>query len=161
MAEGDTTKETVLIAWKAKEYPEYTRSVVYYAVLAILVLAAVGYSIYSGDWYGAVIVVILVGFMLWYQKQSPVEKTYRFSQLGLYIDKKFYPYNEMFSYWFFLHKDSSALNIIFQKKYLPQLTILLGDMDPLKIRETLGKYIPEEGNRTENIADTLMRWLRL
>lgn len=161
MPEESTTKETVLVAWKANEYPEYTRTPLYYGVVGLLFLGIIGYSIYSGDWYGAAIIIILIGFMLWYQRQTPSVKTYRLSQLGLYIDRKFYPYNEMYSYWFFLDQQHKSLNIIFQKKYLPQLTILLGDLDPLKIRTTLGKYIPEEGNRTENIADTLMRWFRL
>ncbi len=160
MAEEDT-KETVLVAWKAKEYPEYTRSTAYYAVIGLFFLGVIGYSLYTGDWYGAAIIVVLIGFMYWYQQQSPVEKTYRFSQLGLYIDTRFYPYNEMYSFWFLLHRNHPSLNIIFQKKYLPQLTIMLGDVDPVKIRAAIGKYIPEEGNRTENIADTLMRWFRL
>lgn len=161
MPEENTTKETVLVAWKASEYPEYTRTTAYYAVIGLLFVGLIGYSLYSKDWYGTAIILILIGFMVWYQRQTPVEKTYRFSQLGLYIDNRFYPYNEMYSYWFMLKTGHESLNIIFQKKYLPQLTIILGPMDPLKVRGALGKYIPEEGNRTENIADTLMRWFRL
>ncbi len=154
-------KESVLVAWKALEYPEYIRGTKYYLIVGIVFLGLIGYSVYAQDWFGIVILVILAGSMYWYQKKSPVERTYRFSQLGLYIDNRFYPYNEMFSYWFLLNGGSRSMNIIFQKKYLPQLTIMLGEIDPLKIRETVGKYIPEEGTRTENIADRMMRWLRL
>ena len=161
MTEGEATKESVLLAWKAKEYPEYTLTKRYYLAVSVIFLAIIGYAIYTKDWYGIGIVVVLSIIMVWYQRQTPKERIYRFSQLGLYVDNHFYPYNEMYSFWFLLKTPEKSLNIIFQKKYLPQLTIILNGTDPLKIRQTLGKYIPEESNRTENIADTMMRWFRL
>jgi len=161
MAEEGATKETVLVGWKAPEYQIYNRTMPYYAVLAIIFVGVMTYSIYTRDWFIIAIFLVLSGFVVWYQKKTPQEKTYRITQLGLYEDNKFYQYNEIFSYWFILDGKYKALNIIFAKKFLPQLTILLGDMDPVKVRETLSKHIPEEGTRTETILDRLVRLFRL
>lgn len=162
MAEEEKqVKETVLVGWKAPEFQLYERNWIYYSILGTLLLAVIAYAVYTKDWFVIAIFLILAGFLLWYQRKVPQEKTYRITQLGIYEDNKFYQYNEIYSYWFLLEKNFKALNIIFAKKYLPQMTVLLGEIDPVKIRETLSKYIPEEGTRTETLLDRLVRLFRL
>jgi len=161
VSEEEKVKETVLVGWKAPEFETYDRTVLYYVVLAVMFLAIIGYAIYTKDWFVIGIFVILAGFLLWYQRKTPAEKTYRITQLGLYEDNKFYQYNEIFSYWFLIDGKYKTLNIIFAKKYLPQLTILLADTDPVKVRSVLSKYIPEENTRTETVLDRLVRLFRL
>jgi hypothetical protein len=162
MAEGEETKESVVLAWKAPEYQEYTRNWKYYAIVGVLFLAVLGYCIYTNDWFTLGVFVILAVFFLWYQRLKPVEKTYRFTQLGLYIDSRFYPYHDIHSYWLILGENNRTLNMYFAKKYVPQLTIMIPkEIDPLKIRNTLSKYVPEDVSRTENMMDILMRWFRL
>jgi len=161
MAEEDKVKESVLVGWKAPEYEAYERSTIYYAALALGFVGFMGYAIYARDWFVVVIFVLLAIFLLWYQKKTPQLKTYRITQLGLYEDNKFYQYNEIFSYWLLIDGNYKTLNIIFAKKYLPQLTIMLADMDPVKVRATLSKYIPEENTRTESMLDRLVRLFRL
>lgn len=161
MPEEEKAKESVLVGWKAPEFELYSRNWVYYSVLGVVLFAVIGYAIYTRDWFIIPIFLILAGFMLWYQKKVPQEKTYRITQLGLYEDNKFYQYNEIYSYWFLIDGNYKALNIIFAKKYLPQMTILLGSTDPVKVRAALSKYIPEEGTRTETILDRLVRLFRL
>ena len=161
MAEEEKVKESVLVGWKAPEYETYDRTIAYYVVLSVLFLAVIGYAIYTRDWFVIGIFVILAGFLLWYQQKKPAEKTYRITQLGIYENNKFYQYNEIFSYWFLIDGKYKTLNVIFAKKYLPQLTILLKEMDPVKVRSVLSKYIPEENNRTETMLDRLVRLFRL
>ena len=159
--ETENTKESVLLAWKALEYQDYSYDWKYYGVFALALLAVLGYSIYAQDWFVLAIAVILAGFMFWYQRKKPVERTYRLTQLGMYIDHRFYPYHDIYSYWLQLNTSYRSLNIIFAKKYIPQMTILFGETDPMKIRQVLSKYIPEEDSHTENMQDRLMRWFRL
>jgi hypothetical protein len=160
-ATEEKVKETVLVGWKAPEYEDYERDIAYYAPLGALFLAIIGYAAYIQDWFIAVTFVILGVFLAWYQRKSPKMKTYRITQLGIYEDNKFYQYNEIYSYWFIITDRYRSLNIIFAKKYLPQLTILLDKTDPVKIRSVLSKHIPEEGSRTETMLDRLVRLFRL
>lgn len=159
--ERELTKESVLIGWKAPEFQSYERSWVYYSIFAVILLAVIAYAVYTKDWFVLVIFVILAVFIIWYQRKEPKIKTYRITQLGIYEDNKFYQYSEIYSYWLLARGEHKALNIIFAKKYLPQMTILLDKIDPIKIREVLSKYIPEEGNRTETLLDRLVRFFRL
>lgn len=159
--EEKQVKESVLIGWKALEYQRYERDLPYYLVAGLILLVIIGYAVYSQDWFMLTILVLITGLLVWYQRKEPQEKTYRITQLGIYDDDRFYQYNEIFSYWFLVEKNYRTLNIIFAKKFLPQLTILLGDTDPVKVRDVLSKYIPEENTRTENILDRLLRIFRL
>jgi hypothetical protein len=161
MPEEEKTKETVLLGWKAPEFQSYERGLVYYSILGVILLAVVAYAIFARDWFIIAIFVILAGFVLWYQRKNPETKTYRITQLGIYEDDRFYQYNEIYSYWFLLDGEYKVLNIIFAKKYLPQMTILLDKTDPVKVREVLSKYIPEEATRTETLLDRLVRLFRL
>lgn len=161
MPDEDKVKETVLLGWKAPEYQLYERNWIYYSILGVLLLAITGYAIFTKDWFIIAIFFILAGFTLWYQRKTPVEKTYRVTQLGIYENDRFYQYSEIYSYWFILQNGYKALNIIFARKYLPQMTILLEKTDPVKVRDVLSKYIPEEGTRTETLLDRLVRLFRL
>lgn len=154
-------KETTLLAWEAPEFLAYIRGWKYYALLSVVFLAVIGYAIYTRDWFVIVIFIIVAGFILWYQQKEPITRKYRITQLGVYEDNKFYQFNEIFSYWFLLDNEYKVLNIIFAKKYLPQLTILLNGTDPIAVRNVLSKHIPEEGNRTETLLDRLVRLFRL
>jgi hypothetical protein len=160
MAE-ETDKETTLLGWEAPEFLTYIRGWKYYSLLSLLFLAVIAYGIYSRDWFVVGIFIIVAGFILWYQQKEPLTKKYRITQLGVYEDNKFYQYNEIYSYWFLIDKDYKTLNIIFAKKYLPQLTILLNGTDPIAVRNVLSKHIPEENNRTETLLDRLVRLFRL
>jgi len=159
--EAEQTKETTLLEWEAPEFLAYLRGWKYYTILSIMLLAVIGYGAYSQDWFVIVIFIIVAGFILWYQQKEPLTKKYRITQLGIYENDRFYQYNEIFSYWFLIDKEYKVLNIIFAKKYLPQLTILLNGTDPIAVRNVLSKHIPEESNRTETILDRLVRLFRL
>ena len=154
-------KETTLLEWQAPEFLSYTRGWKYYSLLSLLFLAVIVYGVYSSDWFVIGIFIIVAGFIIWYQQKEPLNKKYRITQLGIYEDNKFYQFNEIYSYWFLIDKEYKTLNIIFAKKYLPQLTILLNGTDPIAVRNVLSKHIPEESNRTETLLDRLVRLFRL
>ncbi len=154
-------KETTLLAWQAPEFSVYSRSWVYYLLTAIAFLAVVGYSIYSRDWFIIIIAVLLAGFFYWYPSIKPKDASYRITQLGIYINDRIYPYSEIHSFWIFINQKENKLNLIFNKKYLPQLSLLLLDLDPLMIRNTLNKYVPEQEGRTESLVDKFIRLLKL
>jgi hypothetical protein len=158
----DEVKETTLTKWEAPEYQNYSRSLKYYLIAGTVLLAVIIYSAYMKDWYAIVIFLILAGFAFWYQQKTPITKEYKITQLGIYMNDRLYPYNEIYSYCLTLDNDYRALNIVFSKKYLPELTVILAeDIDPVDLKTKLSTYIPEDTTRTESIVDRLSRLLRL
>jgi hypothetical protein len=160
-AEPVAQKESALLHWQAPEFNVHSRNWIYYLITAIAFLAVVAYSIYFRDWFIIVIAVVLAGFFYWYPTLKPRIANYKISQLGFYVNDRIYQYSEIHSFWILVNQKENKLNIIFNKKYLPQLSILLDKIDPLTAKTILGKYIPEQENRTESLVDKLMRLLKL
>ena len=154
-------KESDLLTWQANEFKFYEHNWKWYLLVAIASLAVIGYSIYMRDWFIIGIVVVVLVFIFINERKKPSVVDYRITQLGLYCGDHLYPYSEIHSFWLSLHDKEKKLNIIFSKKYLPQLSIILEGIDPLQIRTTLGKYLPEQENRTDSIIDVLSRLLKL
>jgi hypothetical protein len=154
-------QENSLLEWKSPAFVKYSRGFLWFLFSGIVYLAVVGYSIYVKDWYTIGIATVLLAFLYWYQAKKPALSNFRATQLGIYVDDRFYPYAEIHSYWLLLKSEPKKLNIIFRKHYLPQLSIIIGDVDPLEIRTNLAKFIPEQTDRTESFADKLSRLLRI
>jgi hypothetical protein len=160
-AETETQQEHSLLKWEAPEFNVYSHSWVYYLLTALAFFAVVGYSIYSKDWFIIIVAIVLAGFFYWYPLIKPQAASYTITQLGIYINDRIYPYSEIHSYWLFINQKENKLNIIFNKKYLPQLSMLLLDIDPLTVRGILSKYVPEQEGRTESVVDKFIRLLKL
>ena len=154
-------KESDLLSWDASEYRTYERDWKWYAIVAAVSLGIIGYSIYTKDWFIIALVIVVDVFLFLYSKKQPRMFHYRVTQLGLYVGEHFYPYSEIHSFWLSLREKERKLNVIFMKKYLPQLTILIDDIDALQVKTILGKYIPEQENRSETIVDFFLRILKL
>ena len=157
----DTERESILLQWDAPESNTYSRGWKYYLLTAVVFLLVIIYSIYTRDWFVIVAAFVLAGFFYYYPTLKPKVASYKITQLGFYINDRIYPYNEIHSFWVFINQRENKLNIIFDKKYLPQLSILLLDLDPLVVRNTLNKYVPEQEGRTESLVDKFIRLLKL
>jgi hypothetical protein len=159
--ESFNQKESTLLSWEANEYHPYEHGWKWYLALVVASLAVIGFSIYTKDWFVIAIALILDIFIILYTRKKPENMEYRITQLGIYAGEHFYPYGGIHSFWLSLHDRERKLNIIFMKKYLPQLTILIDNADPLQVKTIMGKYIPEQENRTDSLIDILSRLLKL
>jgi len=154
-------KESDILAWEASEFRSYEHNWKWYVAILVASLGVIGYSVYSKDWFMIAVVVLVNVFLFFFAKKQPKTIQYRITQLGLYAGDHFYSYNEIHSFWLSLKDREKRLNLIFMKKYLPQLTILLDNVDSLQIKTVLGKYIPEQENRSDSLIDLLARILKL
>lgn len=154
-------EESTLLEWQADEFRTYTRNTLWYIAVIIFSLGVIGYSVYKRDWFIIVIVFIVDAFLFWYSKKKPETVNHRITQLGIYAGTHFHPYSEIHSYWISYTKIGRFLNVVFNKTYLPLLTIELKELDPLHIKSILSKYIPEQENRNETFVDRISRLLKL
>lgn len=162
ISKEEDIQENALIIWEAPDLFEHTRGWKYFSGLTIFFIILIAYFAYTKDWFAVVILVLLPILIVTYQIiRKPNVKTYTITELGVYENDLFYPYEEIYSFWLNINDFSNTLNIIFTKKYLPQLTVQLREIDPIKIREILTKYIPEETSKKESIIDKLARLLKI
>ncbi len=154
--------ESALLTWSAPDLIEHSRGWGYFTGFGLFFIAITAYFVYARDWFAVAIVVILPFLILFYQlKRKPEIRSYTITELGIYEDDLFYPYNEIYSFWLNINHIPNTLNIIFSKKYLPQLSIQIKDLELVKIRDVLTKYIPEESSKTESLVDKIARFLKI
>lgn len=148
------------ITWEAPNFERAEKGIKWYLLVSAILLAAVGYSVWQRDWFFIVIILIVTAVAIWYLRSvKPVNTSYRIDQQGLTVGNHLHPFSEIHSFWIVYHKNAKNLNIVFIKRYLPALSINLGDTDPVLVRSFLATRVPEQETRGEGMIDKLIRVL--
>lgn len=76
---------------------------------------------------------------------------------GVKIENRVYEFSDIKSFWIFYDPaDIKELSLESKKTMMPQIRAPLGDTDPIKLRETLLKFIPEKKHE-ESLTDIIGR----
>lgn len=76
---------------------------------------------------------------------------------GIKIENRVYEFSDIKSFWIFYDpSDIKELSLESRKTMMPQIRAPLGDTDPIKLRETLLKFIPEKKHE-ESLSDIIGR----
>lgn len=151
----------ILLSWEAPEFVHHVRDIKWYLLAFLVVFSLLGYSIYSKDWFFILVLVLVIFGVSSYLKTAPKIRKYAVTRLGIFIDKNFFSYDELNSFWIIFNEKIKILNILPNKKYIPPLTILLEDQDPMTIKNILKKFILQEEKRSENFFEKMTRLLKL
>lgn len=161
LVEEASLTESTLLEWKSPEFIVYSRGKRWYILAAIILFAVFAYSTFVRDWFIAFMTVFLGVALILNTRRKAKEVSYRITQLGIYVNDNLHPFSEIHSFWLTLTADQRIVNIVFRKKYLPALPILFFGIDPVTLKNTLLRYIPELEDRTETIAEKLTRILKI
>lgn len=133
--------------------------------LGIIMAGLIIYFAAAGNYLAALLfwlAGIVIGFSLYDRVKNPKPAICKIRAEGVQVNTDLYPYENVKSFWIFYdppyHRELSL-------RVKAPLTggfvkIPLGDEDPVKIRETLLKFIPEK-RQEEGLADTLARMVGL
>lgn len=150
--------EKALFSWAGPNFIQTERTMKWYIVAGLLIMGVIGYSAWQQDWFMIGIVVIVSAILFWYiHSMVPQEVAYKITPMGVSVDSKFYPFSEMHSFWMVYNQSVKSLYIVFNKKYLPALTINIEKLDPLILRGYLLKKLPEQESRGESLVDKFTR----
>jgi len=159
---GAPSKDDIMFSWESLNFERRERDLKWYLLVGFSLLVFIGYSVWSSDWFVIGIILIVTAIAFWYFRSVKPEKiSYQITPLGITAGDRTYPFSEIHSFWIIYKQNAKHLNIVFIKKYLPALTINLGDADPVSIRTVLLSKIPEQEKRDESLADKLVRMLGL
>lgn len=149
------------IEWDALEYVSSKTNIAWYIIFGIVIALTVGYSIYSRDYFGAGFGVILAICLFYYKSQKPKMVHYGLTPFGLSVGDVQYPYNQIHSFSLDLSSTPKKINFVFTRKYLPELSVILEEVDPESIRKLLDNYILELPSKENGIIERIIRLLRL
>lgn len=153
----------LVFAWNVKEYQRHDRSHRWYVYAAIIGGLLLLYSVVSGNYLFA-LVVVLFGIILFLQDaQEPQDIFFAITEAGIVIEDKFYPFKEITGYWI-VYNPPEVKHIYFTTKNLlrHRIRVELLDNDPLPIRDFLNQFIVEDLDQEEEpISDRLRRVLKI
>ena len=153
----------VLHEWNTPEFVSFKRGKTWYIVAVSIMAALIGYAIFSGSITMAIAFVMVSVLFMLMEHKSPREIRVIITDLGIEYDRVFYPYHHINSFWIVYHMPyvrAMYLRISVGKRF-KLVRIELDEQNPVEIRSTLIKEVPEIEGAEEPIMDILTRLLRL
>ena len=152
-----------VFAWGVNEYEKHARSRRWYVIMVLVGGALLLYSLISGNYLFALIVV-LFGIILFLQDiQQPIEVSFAITEAGIVVGDKYYPFKEVVHYWI-IYNPPEVKNIYFSTGNLlkHRLQVPLLDNDPRPIRDFLNQFLVEDLEQEEEpLSDRLGRMFKL
>jgi hypothetical protein len=148
------------IEWSAPEYEYHEKTSDWFWALGVITLALFLSAIFLGSFLFGLL-VLLAGFSLaLYGARKPNVVNFKIDVQGIHIGNTIYNYENLKSFWLdYQPPYIKELIIESQKTFMPHINIMLGDIDPLKVREYLLKFLKEE-KIEEPLTATIARFLK-
>jgi hypothetical protein len=153
----------VLLDWHFWEFKHHNRPKSWWITAGIITGLLVIYAVVSANFLFALIILIGAVLLINEYRRRPRRLHCQITSNGLAVGKKFWRYNELANYWIAYHPPEVTNLYILPKNPLdPRVTIPLVNMNPLRVRKILNKYLEEDLSREdEPTSEALTRLLKL
>ncbi|MAG44353.1 hypothetical protein CL633_00500 [bacterium] len=151
----------VFLSWQIKEKSGSQKNLTWFIILAIITVGLVIFAFFSNSPLMALL-FILISVVIYLSNFNKTEiLKCKIAKQGLYMQKRFFPWNELESFWIFYDPPRiKILSIKAKKTLLSCLTMPLTNQNPSQIRKILLKYMPEI-EQEESLIDTLAKKIGL
>ncbi len=152
-------KDDILMNWESREFIQYDRNPAWILVVYILASLTLVYAIWTMNFLFAVLVVLFTIIIVIYTQRKPNILKVALMKKGFKINNILYTYEDDIENFWILYNppDLKVLNFKRRQSLLPSLVIQLEDQNPLKIREILLKFLPEDLSQDESTIDRMSR----
>jgi len=146
----DTLMGDVLHEWNIQEYERHSRGNLWYMIMVILGLILVIYSLITGNFLFALIIILFAIIMFLQHHQEPNQVLFQVAELGVVVGKKFYPYSE-FENFYIIYQPPNVKTLYLDPKNTlrPMLRVPLLDMNPVEVKHSLREFLPEDVDKEE------------
>ena len=153
-----------IISWQVPEYEKHKRNKSWYIFAGIIGLLFLVYAIYTKNFLFAVIIIIVALIIILHDSREPDLVKINITDEGIIVGRKFYDYDEIKNFSIVYKPKQNVKNLYFEFKNAirQRLSIPLININPLTIRETLLKYLPEDLDRTDQpLSEGLAKMFKL
>jgi len=156
---AEMKKKLEKIEWEAPEYEFHKKSPDWFWTLGIITLALFLSAVLLHNLLFGFL-ILLSGFSIaLFAARRPSIVPFRINAQGIHIGKKIYPYENLKCFWVDYEPPYKKELIVESKKaFMPHITIMTGEADPVKIRNYLLKFIKEE-KIEESLTSSVARLL--
>lgn len=151
----------VFFHWSAPEFETFERDKKWYSLSAGFLFVVIAWAIWSDSPIMAITFILIgvVGYI--YLGKKPRIIDFFITRDGIIADREIFDFDNIDSFWIFYEPEGlCALSLHTKSAFLPRVHIPIHGQDPVKIREVLLKYIPEEKHEP-GILETFERVLKI
>jgi len=132
------------ISWKALAYKRKDKTADWYWAVILIALAIVITSFISHNGLFGILIILSTVILLSFSVVAPKIIDISMNQKGITVEKTFYPFANLASFWVENYdKDNQKILLKSKKIIVPLIIIPLEEHHHLDIREFLLKYLPE------------------
>ena len=147
------------LKWEAPEFEYYKNSQSWFITIGIIAGILFLIAIFTKNFLFALLVGISYFLIVTYSSKKPDNTKLLISPKGIKINNVLYEFENLKSFWIFYDPpEIRELSLRSKKTVMPYVKIPIGDINPVKIRRILIKYLPEKKHKEsaiDNIAKNL------
>lgn len=149
--ENNNKAEEEIIGWEIPEFRVPKRGRSWYITASLVAVILIIYALLTTNFLFALFVVLAAIVMIMNHGQQPGRVKVSFTNEGVYLDNKFYDYDE-FENFSILYKPKQGIKNLYMEFNNPvkqRLSIPLEGTDPADVHELLSDFLDEDTDRTE------------
>ena len=151
--------EKPVFSWEAPEFAFYSKNSTWYLIIILAAVVLIVFFAWQKNW-TAVGVSAAAGIALFAQAQiKPKSLKCALYRSGVVINDRVYTYDEMKSFWI-VFSDHPFIRFERARRLSSNVNLPIAEEDPEQIRLFLAKYLPQDEEKGEDLADTIQRWFR-
>jgi len=156
----DDFADQYITSWVAPEFYYHEKSTWWHVIVYGTLLSLIVVSAFLAQWI-AILVFLLLGVIIYqYADIKPRDVEIILTNVGVKVGEKFYPYNEIATFWVIFNPPVKHLNFQLTKRFSPVISLQLENMDPTLVKEVLREHILEDPDRKEDLIDVFSRFIR-
>lgn len=150
----------ILMEWEPVEFREAPRNDNWYLWLGIAAAVLITIAILTKTYIVAVTFFLLAVVLVMFAQKPVKRMRVRITDTGLEVRNRFYPYHTLKNFWVLYNPPHvTTLNFSQREKISLYINIEIEDQDPVKLRDILLEYLPEDENKEEDFVDAVARRL--
>jgi len=148
----------ILLSWTSPSWLFKKRDKEYFTNIGAIVFLLIVILVFAREFL-LIAAVVSVVFLIYVLSTVPPENIeHHITNLGIESASHYYRWDELTEFWFEEQWGQKMLEI--KPNVGTRIIILLGSMDPKKIRELLTEYIPFREVPEKSVIDNAAAWLR-
>ncbi len=154
----------LLLGWTFPEYARHKRNFKWHLLISLVLASVIFYSFLTGNFLFVVFLILFAVIIFSSDHRSPSKVSFDIFEDGIKLgENKFYAWSDIKNFHLVYQPPQvKRLYIDLKNAFLSDLSVPLGDKDPLKIRKILKEYLEEDLDReNETLMDRLNRWLKI
>lgn len=139
------TRHPAILEWMAPEFERNESNALILLLLgAALALGGIITAFFKNFLF-AVFLFVAGGLVISYAFKNPRQVLFAVTPRGIKIGGRLYEFEDLHSFWIFYDPPLfKELSLRSKKSMMPMIRLPLGELDPLRMREILLRFLPEE-----------------